>query len=241
MRSTALAAAALALLTTLTTGTAHADAPLPVNDSFANATPVTSLPFTEQADVRTATVEPGEAQGSCDAAPTRSIWYALTPAETASITLSDESRDYYHTLTVYTGSSLADLTEFAPCWWSYGRKRTFVLTEGTTYHVRVATSNDEYASASTVGFALAPPPFADFEVMTERPRANQPVSFYTLSWDQGGGEGTTVLWDFGDGTQTTEYRPEHVYTKPGLYRVTQTVTTTDGRTATVTKWLRVRR
>lgn len=47
---------ASSLLTALTTGTAQADAPLPANGSSANATPVTSLPFTEEADGRTATV-----------------------------------------------------------------------------------------------------------------------------------------------------------------------------------------
>ncbi|AXX31791.1 PKD domain-containing protein [Actinosynnema pretiosum subsp. pretiosum] len=67
------------------------------------------------------------------------------------------------------------------------------------------------------------------------------MKFYSLSWDEGGGEGVTVRWDLGDGTSTTLDRPEHVYARPGLYRVTLTATTRDGRTATVTRPLRVRR
>ncbi len=40
---------------------------------------------------------------------------------------------------------------------------------------------------------------------------------YTSNFSQGA---TSYLWDFGDGGTSTDYRPEHVYTKEGTYTVT---------------------
>ena len=39
------------------------------------------------------------------------------------------------------------------------------------------------------------------------------------------------LWDFGDGTTSTEQNPTHTYASPGKYKVTLTVTDAAGRTA----------
>ena len=40
------------------------------------------------------------------------------------------------------------------------------------------------------------------------------------------------LWDFGDGTKSTDQEPQHTYTVPGRYSVSLTVTTTKQETAT---------
>ena len=45
---------------------------------------------------------------------------------------------------------------------------------------------------------------------------------------------TGWLWDFGDGTTSTEQHPTHVYTRYGDYAVTLTVTGADDRSASVT-------
>jgi PKD repeat protein len=42
------------------------------------------------------------------------------------------------------------------------------------------------------------------------------------------------VWDFGDGTQSTEKDPEHIYTGIGAYLVSLTVTTSGGETDTMT-------
>ena len=38
----------------------------------------------------------------------------------------------------------------------------------------------------------------------------------------------SYLWDFGDGTTSTERNPVHTYEKPGTYRVNLTITREDG-------------
>lgn len=51
-------------------------------------------------------------------------------------------------------------------------------------------------------------------------------STYASSWS----------WDFGDGTRSTEQQPSHVYTTPGRYPVSLTVSNQAGRTSTETKY-----
>ena len=48
-------------------------------------------------------------------------------------------------------------------------------------------------------------------------------------------------WDFGDGTSSAESSPTHSYAQEGSYVVTLTVTTMDGRTASITQSLEVRK
>ncbi len=49
----------------------------------------------------------------------------------------------------------------------------------------------------------------------------------------------SVLWDFGDGTTSTEQNPTHEYTTAGIYTVTLTVTYHDSNTQTITKEIEV--
>jgi PKD repeat protein len=46
-------------------------------------------------------------------------------------------------------------------------------------------------------------------------------------------QSTTYLWDFGDGSTSTELNPVHQYANPGLYVVTFTATGADGCTSTI--------
>jgi gliding motility-associated-like protein len=47
-------------------------------------------------------------------------------------------------------------------------------------------------------------------------------------------ENPSYLWDFGDGTTSTETNPSHIYEDPGIYDVTLTVTNETGCTNTLT-------
>lgn len=65
-----------------------------------------------------------------------------------------------------------------------------------------------------------PPPVADFAASTSSGTAPLSVGFQNLS----SGEISSVRWDFGDGASSTESAPTHVYTEPGVFDVTLTVT-----------------
>lgn len=46
-----------------------------------------------------------------------------------------------------------------------------------------------------------------------------------------GGVGNTYLWDFGDGTTSSQVSPTHVYAQPGQYSVSLSITSQDGCTS----------
>lgn len=72
----------------------------------------------------------------------------------------------------------------------------------------------DYISVST------PPPVANFSASPLSGVAPLTVSFT----DQSTGEITAWLWDFGDGSTSTQQNPTHTYDTPGTYTVTLTVT-----------------
>ena len=45
----------------------------------------------------------------------------------------------------------------------------------------------------------------------------------------------SYMWDFGDGGGSSEKDPSHVYSKPGIYNVTLSVRSTDGKASNLTK------
>lgn len=74
------------------------------------------------------------------------------------------------------------------------------------------------------------PPTADFSYSPWLPTVednNNAVQFTDLSTDPDGSI-TSWLWDFGDGTTSTERNPLHVYERDGVYDVTLTVTDDNG-------------
>ncbi len=88
----------------------------------------------------------------------------------------------------------------------------------------------------TIVPAVNEPPVADFEFSPEAPSTRDTIQFTDRSSDPDG-EIVRWLWDFGDGTTSTEPNPTHRYTKGGVYTVTLTVTDNRDGTATVSKRL----
>lgn len=62
-------------------------------------------------------------------------------------------------------------------------------------------------------------PVADF---TANPQSGQ-LGTFILFTDQSRNSPTEWLWEFGDGTSSTDQNPYHQYTRPGVFRVTLTV------------------
>ncbi|WP_407355724.1 PKD domain-containing protein [Methanolobus sp. WCC5] len=68
------------------------------------------------------------------------------------------------------------------------------------------------------------PPVADFTADVISGTNPLIVNFM----DQSANSPTSWLWDFGDGTTSTEQNPTHIYTSPGSYAVSLTVANADG-------------
>jgi|GEM_PF-5257775 len=78
---------------------------------------------------------------------------------------------------------------------------------------------------------LGPLPTVEIEVPNFG-EANVDISFGNNSSGASGGA-LTYLWDFGDGTQSTNANPNHEYDNPGQYVVSLTATTEMGASETV--------
>jgi PKD repeat protein len=76
------------------------------------------------------------------------------------------------------------------------------------------------------------PPLASFEILNTTAIAGNAVSFVDTSVAQSAPI-TAWHWDFGDGSTSTEQDPSHVYTDPGTYTVSLTVTTAHGQDTAV--------
>jgi len=82
-RLQAIAVVAVALFTLSVQG---AWAAAPVNDNYADATPISALPFSASVDLTNATIEPGEPT-TCSVWET-SAWYTFTPSVDEQIAVS---------------------------------------------------------------------------------------------------------------------------------------------------------
>jgi uncharacterized delta-60 repeat protein len=87
-----------------------------------------------------------------------------------------------------------------------------------------AGSDEDLLAARLVGDL---PPAAAFSVRTTRPLAGAPVVFDGGASGDPDGTLTNYQWNFGDGTTGAGSIPFHVYSKPGVYSVTLTVTDDD--------------
>src|SRR5256884_347063 len=107
------------------------------NDAFANATVITTLPFSDAVDISAASMEAGEPPSSCSGGSSsqRTVWYAFTPTETAVLTASVDA-GFSTVVGVYSGGlgGLAEITCRSPF---VVRDATFLAQAGTTYHIQV--------------------------------------------------------------------------------------------------------
>ena len=94
----------------------------------------------------------------------------------------------------------------------------------TTYDGRSASTQQE------VTVSPLPPPVADFSFWPDNPSNKIAIQFYNMSYDPTD-HPMSAYWDFGDGNNSTEWSPSHLYPVEGMYTVSLTVTTSDGRSA----------
>ncbi|MDD1661496.1 MAG: PKD domain-containing protein, partial [Methanomicrobiales archaeon] len=108
------------------------------------------------------------------------------------------------------------------------------------YTVKLTVTNaggsDTQVRENFIIVRAANPPKAQFTAYPQSGMAPLTVTFLDLSR----GYPSSRVWDFGDGTTSTDVNPVHVYEKPGRYTVTLTVTNDAGSdTASHKNFIRV--
>ncbi len=133
----ALPALLVAGITTIAAG--PASAAVPTNDDFANATLITTMPFTD-ATVNTTEATTQATDPTVCGGAAHSVWYAYTSDRDGTVTFDTFGSDFDTTLSAYTGTEGA-LTMVACNDDSSNvlqSQVTFDITSGTTYYFMVA-------------------------------------------------------------------------------------------------------
>lgn len=203
------------------------------NDNFADAEPLTALPSTRELDLATASAEPDEPSSRCaGGTPGRSVWYTFATAEAVSVVARVDN--FLADLSVYTGSTLADLREFQ-CARGGFESAVFRTEPGVTYYLSVSGSLF-LAEPVSLRLSAAPAIQPRFDRSPFEPTVFEEIQFSADAGDPVGQPIASGEWDFGDGATApvTASPAAHRYAVDGTYPVRLTVTTRDGRTGTVT-------
>jgi hypothetical protein len=212
------------------------------NDNFANATPITALPFTDSVDISAATLEAGEPTGCYNGQ--QSIWYSFTPVADALMRLDPYGSSLYgNTLDVYqaVGPGFAGLSSVNCS--GFTGQITFSVQAGMTYYIRAGSyftgvtatlqtnlqevpppPNDNFAAATQISGL----PFTDYQdtsAGTEEP--GEPIAAGDPNFSQCSGPKNTTIWYVYTPSQSnsvtmTEYGAMGgVYTGTSLDQLTQ--------------------
>ena len=158
-------------------------------------------------------------------------WYAFTAPSSGSFTVRTSWG--WPVVGLYRGSSLGSLTEL-DCRSGGGSYLTFGANAGQVTYIQITDVYNGNNGPITTTIENAPAPVASFWSSPWDPSSYDLVSFSDNSYDPGGNAITSRRFDFGDGSSsTTGCCPQHRYLTDGDYTVTLTVTTSDGRTASV--------
>jgi hypothetical protein len=121
----------------------------PANDECATATVVSQLPFQDEVDTRTATVQANDPPLPCaDGGGGKTVWYKFTPGQTMAVnvsTVGSTPEDYDTALGVFTGScadlSLIVCNDDLILGVVRQADTSFVAQAGQTYYILVAEWN----------------------------------------------------------------------------------------------------
>jgi hypothetical protein len=194
--------------------------PPPPNDDFANATSISTLPFTADFDTGAATFESNEPP-TCGypSPPYKTIWFSFTAAQDGSVSASLPTFTFGGYIAAYTGTDFSNLINVGCS--RYSDRLTIRAVAGQTYHFQVGGI---YGESGTGYFFFYPGDPSKYDT----------IQFCSSSNDPGNVGIQSFTWDFGDGTTATTGCSNHRYAADGNYTVQHTVTTFDGRTAAAT-------
>ena len=136
-----------AVLTAAASG-AVVPATAPGNDNFASAQAISSLPANKVVDVTDATTE-GSERMDCGMTG-QTVWYSYTPGSDTLVGLDTRGSNVSAVITIYTGTTLATLSEHDCDSRTNGNAADLVLpaTGGTTYWFQVGVYSNDHAGHS---------------------------------------------------------------------------------------------
>ncbi|MGV9012426.1 MAG: PKD domain-containing protein [Flavobacteriales bacterium] len=144
--------------------------------------------------------------------------------------------------------TVQDLPEDGIFLWNFGdgnfsnkQAPEHTFTKPGSYKVMLSVSGTGTGSVqnklSSGTITIHEAPLADFKVV-KRDFAGQ---FPLVDFQSRAMGAVTYLWDFGDGSKSSEPNPEHVYKVKGRYNVLQTVTNATGCTDNKTEFVEINR
>jgi hypothetical protein len=137
---------------------------LPENDDFADATVISSLPFSDTLKLTAATREPNEARSSCGFSEGVTVWYRYAAGSDGVLVTDTIDSDFPAGIAVFTQSG-SRLTEVA-CSFSYDfahpSRLAFPIEAGETYFVQVSGFlSSEFPATLTFNLEQGFPPAND--------------------------------------------------------------------------------
>ena len=219
----------------------------PANDDFDNAISIGAIPFSESRDTSQATSALDDPTNCFN---NGSVWYQFTPSANTTITAEANTfgSGYDTTLGVYTGTRGALALVPGGCNDDFSGAQSRVVfdaTGGTTYYFMLGfcCGNGRVGGGNLI-FSLEEhvrvPPQAGFSFSPSQPSRFDTIQFYDGSYDPENIGIQSWGWDFGDGSIASGNPATHKYAADGDYEVSHTVTTVDGRTASITQTVQVR-
>jgi hypothetical protein len=213
------------------------EVPPPANDDFANATRIGSVPYSDTADRSAAGLESGEPAFPSCGSISHTIWYAFTPTTDETLYAHGNAGGVNSFIAVYTGNSLAGLTEVG----CGSDRNVFRATAGTTYWIQVGSYDGQPGALQSFTLEVAPAPSVAAFVNPPDPSVFDTAQFSAFVFDPAGvGSVQTEHWDFGDGASADGCCPTHRYSADGSYTAKVTATLDDGRTGSSSVQVNVR-
>ncbi|MEM2943264.1 MAG: PKD domain-containing protein [Methanomassiliicoccales archaeon] len=153
------------------------------------------------------------------------FWSPSEPTTFEIVRFFDESTDHDGTIVNWTW-------DFGDGVFSYDRNPMHIYSRSGVYNVTLRVRDNEAIEVFEIEKVKIrnTPPVADFSYSPDSPRMNETVVFAQRSYDLDGYI-EAFTWDFGDGGNSTNPSPIHVYQKRGVYNVTLSVMDNDGESS----------
>lgn len=111
---------------------------------------------------------------------------------------------------------------------SYEENPGYNYSSSSDFTVILTVTCDGFSDAETMVISVLPTPVADFETVSYQGCVPYEHSFVNNTTQEGGGTIDSHLWNFGDGTSSTEENPVHEYTQDGIFSIMLEVVNENG-------------